>query len=110
MKNLEKKTAELTILYKEVLKGLSEVTEGNFQEQMPLVVEKVKTANSVRDKLFEEYGPDEVEKCDANLIKTTKQIRFAYDNMVEETQKELTSVELELKKLQNKKKLVLYGR
>ena len=110
MKILEQKIEELTILYKEVLQELGRVTEDNFQDILPLTMEKAKTANSIRDKLYEEFAPDEIKKCDANLIKTTKQIKFTFDNMVEETQNEIASVGLELKKLQNKKKLVLYGR
>jgi hypothetical protein len=110
MEILEKKIEELTILYKEVLKDLKKITEDNFKTQLPLTIKMANAANSIRDNLFSEYPRDEIKKCDASLIETTKQIKFTFDNMVEETQKEITSVELELKKLQNKKKLVLYGR
>jgi hypothetical protein len=110
MKNPEQKIEELTILYKEVLQELGRVTEENFQDILPSTMEKVKGANLIRDKLYKEYDLAEIKKCDASLIETTKQIKFTYDNMVEETQKEMASVGLELKKLQNKKKLVLYGR
>jgi gas vesicle protein len=110
MEILRKKIDELTILYQEVLQELSRVSEDNFREQLPLTVEKAKAANLIRDKLFTEYDHEMIKKCDESLIEITKQIKFTFDNMVEEKQKEISSVELELKKLQNKKKLVLYGR
>lgn len=110
MEILRKKIDELTILYREVLAELSKVNEDNHKEQIPLTVEKAKAANIERDKIFSEYDREMIKKCDESLIETTKQIKFVFDNMVEEKQKEIASVELELKKLQNKKKLVLYGR
>jgi hypothetical protein len=110
MNILKKKIEELTILYKEVLKEITAITEENYKEQLPLAINKAKAANLIRDKLFAEYDREMVKKCDESLIETTKQIKFTYDNIVEDNQKQITSVALELKKLQNKRKLVVYER
>lgn len=110
MNIIENKIKELEDLYSSVLQELTQITEENFESRFPEAKSLAVAANSAKNDLFSAISPDMLKMYQNDLLGLTKQIQTTYDNIVQERQKQLASIALEIKNMQNQKKIAAYKR
>jgi hypothetical protein len=84
--------------------------EDNFIENISQIKSLALQVNEKKEEISSKMPKEELEKFNLELEDTTKKIKICFDNIVEEKEKEIRKVSLELKKLTNQKKLALYKR
>ncbi|MGE5399610.1 MAG: hypothetical protein ACM3S2_04345 [Ignavibacteriales bacterium] len=110
MNALEIKIKEINAILELLLVALDRLNDENFGSVMAELEENIRKMNSLRDELKENYDIGVLGKYEPELNSLTKQLENKFDNIINEIKTEQNKISLELKNIQNKKKLVNYNR
>lgn len=110
MNALEIKIKEINAILELLLVALDRLNDENFGSVMAELEENIRKVNSLRDELKENYDIGVLGKYEPELNSLTKQLENKFDNIINEIKTEQNKISLELKNIQNKKKLVNYNR
>lgn len=107
---LQTEIDKIKFLLKKVLSDLDLVESGEFQKNFDNAKERMISFQKLKNELIKDYPVEELKKYDAELTMLTKQINNKYDNIIEVKKKLMQEIELRMKLLQNRKKLINYSR
>ncbi|MCU7491433.1 MAG: hypothetical protein HF312_05795 [Ignavibacteria bacterium] len=101
---------EISSILQELLSALDGLNDENFEATMGVVNAKKRRIDEIKLQLKSTYEPEMLSKYEPGLIKLTKQLSNKFDNIITKVKTEQNAIGLELKNIQNKKKLVNYNR
>lgn len=110
MSALELKIRELNSNLEWILESLEGLSDENFEALMAEINEKTLRINDLKLQLKTDYDQETLSKYEPGLIKLTKQLSNKFDNIITKVKTEQNAIGLELKNIQNKKKLANYNR
>ncbi|MGE5352883.1 MAG: hypothetical protein ACM3P0_12420, partial [Acidobacteriota bacterium] len=106
MNPLELKINEISSVLQDLLVLLDGLNDENFFAQMAEFNAKTSRIDELKLQLKTTYEPEILRQYEPGLIKLTKQLSNKFDNIITKVKTEQNAIGLELKNIQNKKKLV----
>lgn len=107
---LELKIKEISSILESLLKSLESLNGENFEATMAEFTAKTRKVDDLKIELKNSYDQEVLLKFEPGLMKLTKQLSNKFDNIITKVKTERDAVALELKNIQNKKKLANYNR
>jgi hypothetical protein len=98
---------EIENLLSGVLKDLSKLSDENFEVQFKLAKEKMLAANKLKAEFSSKYADSQII---LKVSEMAKLISGKFDDIVQEWQKKVKSVQNDLEQIQNQKKILIYNR
>ncbi|MCU7495305.1 MAG: hypothetical protein HF314_05800 [Ignavibacteria bacterium] len=110
MNQLGLKIREIALSLEAIMADLQGINEENFEATMAAINEKTAKINALKLELKASYDRETLSKYEPGLIKLTKQLSNKFDNIISKVKTEKDAIGLELRNIQNKKKLANYNR
>ena len=107
---IENKITELRDILTGVNNRLLSLTNDNFSVNLETAKSGMIKVDKLRNSLKNEYSYDELKKYDEEMTLLAKQIQVTFDNIIRDFRNKQDSILNEIVQLQNKKKLIKYGR
>ncbi|MGE5431764.1 MAG: hypothetical protein ACM3QX_11855 [Syntrophomonadaceae bacterium] len=110
MNILELKIKEISSILQGLLQAMDGLNDENFEATMAEFKSKTSRIDELKFQLKTAYEPETLSKYEPEVIKLTKQLSNKFDNIITKVKTEQNAIGLELKNIQNKKKLANYNR
>ena len=107
---IENKIEEISGILQGINSQLGSITEKNTESELKKVKILIDKLSVLRENLLKEYNISQLKKYEQNLLKITKLINQKFDNVIKENKLRQSEILLQLKEINNHKKLITYSR
>jgi hypothetical protein len=107
---LELKIKEIKMILEQISEALLQLNAENFDPVLTELNQNLSKITAIKQDLKSQFDLPTLKSHEEPLNILTKQIYERFDNIINEMKREQTLIQIELKNIQNKKKLANYNR